>query len=173
MSTLTKISFVFAIILCAFFQNSFAQNSFTQNSASMPRAQNVFVELFGPGLVISANYDTRFGQRRDGLGGRVGVGFLAESGNSILTLPVQVNYLLGKKSKYFEVGLGATFINIGGNDRGYLSLDDVTGTIGTMTFGYRYQPEDGGFHFRAAITPIFNSSAFLPYFAGIGFGYTF
>jgi hypothetical protein len=42
-----------------------------------------------------------------------------------------------------------------------------------MTFGYRYQPVNGGFNFRAGINPIFNSSAFIPYFAGISFGYTF
>ncbi len=169
MSTLTKTSFVFAIILCAFFKNSFAQNS-----AVTTRAQNAFVELGGPGLLLSANYDTRFGQRRDGIGGRAGLGYLSIDDNSILTVPLQVNYLLGKKGKFFEIGLGATIISTSGKgNEDFFSLDDATGAIGTMAFGYRYQPEDGGFNFRAAVTPIFNSTGFMPFFGGISFGYTF
>ena len=169
MSTLTKTTFLFAFIACLFCKPCFAQNS-----AVTTRAQNVFVELGGPGLLLSANYDSRFGNRRDGLGGRLGVGYIAENSNSILTIPLQVNYLLGKRSKYFELGIGATVISTKGSDNGdFLSLDDASGAIGTLTFGYRYQPEDGGFHFRAAINPIFNSSAFFPFFGGIGLGYTF
>jgi hypothetical protein len=169
MSTLTKTTLLFALITCLFCKPSNAQNSAVTN-----RAQNIFVELGGPGLLLSANYDTRFAQRRDGIGGRLGAGYLSLDNNSILTIPLQVNYLLGKKNKYFELGIGYTFINTNGNDNeDYFSLDDASGGLGTMTFGYRYQPEDGGFHFRAAINPIFNSSGFFPFFGGIGLGYTF
>ncbi|WP_342644442.1 hypothetical protein [Mucilaginibacter sp. CSA2-8R] len=169
MSTLTKTFFLFAFILCTFCKHSFAQNSVVTT-----RAQNIFVELGGPGLLLSANYDTRFGLRRDGIGGRAGLGYISLDGNSILTVPLQVNYLLGKKGKYFEIGLGATIINTSGNNHeDFFSIEDATGAIGTMTFGYRYQPEDGGFNFRAAVTPIFNSTGFMPFFGGISFGYTF
>ncbi|WP_158824811.1 hypothetical protein [Mucilaginibacter lacusdianchii] len=137
------------------------------------RAQNIFVELGGPGLLLSLNYDTRFLNRHDGVGGRVGVGYLSIDKNSLLTVPLQINYLLGKNGKYFELGLGATFVKLRGNEDSFLSFDDASSVLGNMTFGYRYQPEDGGFHYRAGLTPLFNKSNFIPYFGSVGFGYTF
>ncbi|MVN89831.1 hypothetical protein GO816_01700 [Mucilaginibacter sp. HME9299] len=140
-----------------------------------PRAQSVYAELAGPGLLFSANYDTRFSKARNGWGARAGAGYLSADNNSILTLPVQINYLLGKQGKYFEVGLGATFVSTKGsnNDDNFFVFDDASTTIGTMTFGYRYQPIDGGFNFRASLNPIFNKSNFIPYYFGLSFGYTF
>jgi len=167
MKTLTQIT-VTALLLSGLFINP----TKAQTDAGA-RAQNVYVELGGPGLLFSANYDTRFGHKRDGLGGRIGAGYIAADNNSLFTLPIQANYLLGKQGKYFEIGLGATFINTHGNQDEFLAFDDASTTIGTMTFGYRYQPVTGGFNFRASINPIFNSSNFIPYFAGISFGYTF
>ena len=165
-------------LLPFFFYHSAKAQSVTHSkadSALYTRAQNVYIELGGPGLLFSANYDTRFSQRRDGIGGRIGLGFIDAGGASVVTLPVQLNYLLGKKDKYFEIGLGATYasFNSGSN---FLSFDTTPVTantvLGTMTFGYRYQPVDGGFNFRASFNPIFDSSNFVPYF-GLSFGYTF
>jgi len=34
------------------------------------------VELGGQGLLLTANYDTRFGNSRNGLGGRAGIGYI-------------------------------------------------------------------------------------------------
>jgi hypothetical protein len=145
------------------------------DSAQNTRAQNVYVELGGPGLLFSANYDTRFSQHRDGLGGRIGLGFIETGGASVVTVPVQLNYLLGKKDKYFEIGLGATYASFNsGSDffsNGSKPLTAST-VLGTMTFGYRYQPVDGGFNFRASFNPIFYSSNFVP-FGGVSVGYTF
>ncbi|WP_345947831.1 hypothetical protein ABDD95_13345 [Mucilaginibacter sp. PAMB04274] len=137
------------------------------------RAQNIFVELGGPGLLLSANYDTRFVNRHDGVGGRLGVGYLSISDNSLLTVPLQINYLLGRNNRYFELGIGATFVSSRGDENDFLSLDNAQNTIGTMTFGYRYQPEEGGFNFRAALNPVFNKHDFFPFFGGVSFGYTF
>jgi hypothetical protein len=163
------------IILLAFGSVAFLIKPSTAQTADLPRAQNVFVELGGPGLLFSANYDTRFENKRDGIGGRIGAGYLAADGTSIFTLPVQANYLLGKDGKYFEIGLGATYIGLSDDydDDEFLSFDNTSAFIGTMTFGYRYQPIGGGFNFRASINPIFNESAFVPYFAGISFGDSF
>jgi hypothetical protein len=148
----------------------------TAPAAATGPAQSIYVELLGPGITLSANYDTRFTNHRDGIGGRVGVGYYS-SGGSIFSLPVQVNYLLGKNGKYFEVGGGATYVSTA---NGY--TDDIISSnyynsgsstvFGTLTFGYRSQPIDGGFNFRANIGPIFNSHNFVPFF-GISFGYTF
>jgi hypothetical protein len=138
------------------------------------RAQNVFVEIGGQGLLFSANYDTRFGNRRDGLGGRVGVGYIAADGTSLATFPLSLNYLLGKGRNFFEIGLGATIASA--KSDGFWFEDDEasgTGTIGTMSFGYRLQPVDSGFSFRGGITPIFTKDFFIPYFFGVSLGYTF
>ncbi|RYZ92477.1 MAG: hypothetical protein EOP47_30305, partial [Sphingobacteriaceae bacterium] len=45
------------------------------DSVKIKRAQSLFAEICGPGLVISANYDTRFNNTRKGLGARVGIGY--------------------------------------------------------------------------------------------------
>ncbi len=149
------------------------------DSSRVARAQNVFVEFGGPGLYFSANYDTRFSKQQAGLGGRIGIGFIADNGSSFTSIPAQLNYLLGKKSKYFEIGIGATFVYF--KDAANVSSDIIyfnttpgghSTVLGTMTFGYRYQPVEGGFSFRASFNPLFNSSNFEPY-AGISFGYSF
>lgn len=131
------------------------------------RAQNIFIELGGQGLVFTANYDTRFRNKRNGIGGRIGIGAIGADGSSILTIPASLNYLLGDGNKFFEVGLGATYL------RG--DLFDSTGStvIGTMSFMYRVQPEKSGFSFRGGFTPIFNKDFFVPYYAGLSLGYTF
>src|SRR5687767_15330605 len=46
-------------------------------------------------------------------------------------------------------------------------------TFGHLHFGYRLQPAKGGFMFRAAIIPIFGDGDFIPYYAGVSFGYRF
>jgi hypothetical protein len=135
-------------------------------------AKNVFVELGGQGLLITANYDTRFTKKRNGIGGRVGIGYLSADDDHITTFPLSLNYLLGKEKHFFEVGLGATIFAT--TDENSLFLDETnSNVIGTMSFSYRVQPVDSGVSFRAGLTPVFNSDFFLPYFAGISLGYTF
>lgn len=132
------------------------------------RAKSVFVELGGPGLA-SVNYDMRFAPKEDGLGFRVGLGGVSIDDESLLFIPLGLNYLLSKdKRNYFEIGAGATVVS--GS-----SYEDETfsTTFGHLSFGYRLQPVNGGFTFRAAVVPIFNSEGFIPYYAGISFGYKF
>lgn len=135
------------------------------------RAQNVFVEIGGQGLLFTANYDTRFSNKRNGLGGRAGIGYMSIDGENVTTAPISVNYLLGKGKHFFEVGLGATFI--GSSDGTAILFENEGAVLGTMSFSYRLQPVDSGFSFRAGFTPIFNSSDFIPYFAGLSLGYSF
>jgi hypothetical protein len=131
-------------------------------------AKAIFVELGGPGLA-SINYDMRLGNRQDGLGFRAGFGGFNVEDVSVLFVPLGLNYLLSKDQKnYFEIGAGITAVS---------AKDGVDGTFGTsfghLNFGYRLQPADGGFLFRAGIVPIFNKDGFIPYYAGISFGYKF
>ncbi len=150
-----------------------ASTSNAQIVAPAKRGQTVFVEVGGQGLLFTANYDTRFSNKRDGLGGRAGIGYMAIDGDNITTIPFSLNYLLGKGKHFFEVGLGATAMIASTNSDILLDNDSDGGVIGTMSFSYRLQPEDSGFSFRAGLTPIFNSRNFMPYYAGISLGYAF
>jgi hypothetical protein len=139
-----------------------------KNGYSQP-ATSVYFELGGPGLA-SFNFDTRFSAKEDGIGGRIGFGGFRIEGSGALFIPVGLNYLLGKDSKnYFELGAGVTpvIISDGTGD------GEFTETFGHLLFGYRMQPVDGGFTFRAFINPIFNGSGFIPYYGGVSFGYKF
>jgi len=131
-------------------------------------AQSVYFELGGPGLA-SFNYDTRFTGREDGIGGRIGVGGFTVDGDGVVFLPIGLNYLLGNDGRhYFELGAGAT--PIFGTSSGDGTFSEL---FGHLVFGYRLQPVNGGFSFRAFICPIFGNGAFIPYYAGLSFGYKF
>ena len=126
---------------------------------------------------MSANYDTRFTHNEDGLGGRIGIGGFVINDDfdgkvSLFTLPVGLNYLLGKDGKnYFEVGAGFTYVHIG--QRSQSESSTLETSFGNFTLGYRLAPARGGFMFKAEITPIFNKNGFVPYYGGIAFGYKF
>jgi hypothetical protein len=127
-------------------------------------AKSFYVELGGPGLA-SINYDMRFAPKEDGLGFRVGLGGFSFWDESFLTVPLGLNYLLSKdKKNYFEIGAGATIVSSSSDGD-----ETLRSTFGHLSFGYRLQPENGGFLFRAAIVPVFNSEGFVPYYAGIAF----
>ena len=160
--------------------------------------RSVFVELGGSGLAYSFNYDFRFDKTRiDTWGMRVGAGGYKMGGDSFFSLPVLVNKLYGKDEQFFELGLGMTFFGVNNESYSYCQSFDANGNcigplvteksdvnfilpvdgspslMGTMNFGYRKIPEDGGFTWRVNLTPIFNNNGFWPLFAGVGFGYAF
>ena len=156
-----KILFVFSAIFFISLNALHAQTA----------AKSVYAEIGGPGLA-SVNFDTRFSKTEGGLGGRIGIGGFKVDDVGLLTIPVGLNYLIGKDSKnYFEIGAGFTYIHLSNNDEDYNG--DFDGSFGHLSFGYRLQPVNGGFTFRAAIVPIFNKDGFVPYYAGISFGYKF
>lgn len=132
-------------------------------------AQSVYAELGGPGLA-SLNFDTRFSKTNGGFGGRIGVGGFSIDGSGLIFLPVGLNYLIGKDNlNYFEIGAGVTPV-FGTGD---ISSSDFSTTFGHVILGYRKQPQDGGFTFRAFVCPVFGSGAFIPYYGGVSFGYKF
>ena len=135
-------------------------------------AKSAYFELGGAGLA-SINYDMRFKNKEDGFGFKVGVGGFSVNGTSALFIPVGLNYLLGKDERnYFEIGAGLTVVSIKDD---FINEDNSTfsSSFGHAYFGYRLQPKNGGFLFRAGITPVFSKDGFIPYWAGISFGYKF
>lgn len=140
-------------------------------SANAQGAKSIYFEIGGPGLA-SFNFDTRFGPKEDGLGGRIGVGGFVIDKESAIFIPIGLNYLLGKDNKnYFEIGGGITPVFISDDLSG--DGDPFSTTFGHVTFGYRMQPQDGGFTFRAFISPVFGNGFFIPYYGGVSFGYKF
>jgi hypothetical protein len=132
----------------------------------------LFLELGGPGLAISLNYDQRFSGGKEGWGYRVGMGYFGDGGNTVFTIPLQVNYLVGSNGKYFEFGGGTTFLNTTGDNTGKTFIfDRITGFIGTATIGVRYEPEKS-LNFRLGFVPIFSNDEII-YAGGFSVGYTF
>lgn len=133
-------------------------------------AKAAYAEIGGPGLA-SINFDSRFAKKEDGFGGRVGIGGFSVEGTSVVTVPIGLNYIVGKDGKnYFEFGAGFTYLSAKNRD---FSSDNFSSSFGNLTLGYRMAPENGGFFFKAEITPVFGNGFFVPYWAGIGFGYKF
>lgn len=146
------------------------------NARAQSPAKAVYFELGGPG-VASLNYDMRFGKTESGIGGRAGIGGFSlgavDNRFTAIFIPLELNYIKSKNDRnYFELGGGITpvlvneSISTGDNER-------FRSTFGHVTIGYRLQPKEGGFFFRAAITPIFNKNFFWPYYGGISLGYKF
>lgn len=170
-----------------------------QAQDSLPSTKSVYVELGGAGLPYSFNYDFRFDKTRmDSWGMRVGAGGYTTGRDSFFSLPVMINRLYGKGPHYFEMGFGVTFFaydeenysyctdwyyDANGNyvcnsygDSNYefiLPVDGSPSLMGTMNFGYRRVPIDGGFTWKVNLNPIFNNNGFWPLYAGVGFGYAF
>jgi len=146
----------------------------TDTAAHIPKAVAAYIEVGGAGLAISGNYDSRFHDQRDGWGYRVGAGFFTSGGNTVFTVPFQINYLTGEHSMHIELGAGTTFMNSTGTNIGNSKweFDKITGFVATATIGFRYQPEHKGLNFRLGFTPILYDEGIIPA-GGVSIGYTF
>lgn len=171
-----KTILLFVTTLVAYFV--FSANLFAQetNDASRVARSSTYIEVGGPGLITSFNYDLRIRNVNDGLGVRLGVGGFMIDGDGLFAVPAQLNYLSGKRGKYFEVGAGITYCSSSGT----IFMTDTetdSNVIGTLTFGYRYQPNKGGVNFRVGLSPIFGNNDdggyFIPYLPYLSLGYTF
>jgi len=143
----------------------------------------IYVDLLGPGLFYSVNYDRVL---TDDLSARIGFSYLSLGASasdgagttvsesfSYWAVPLTVSYLgIGSPNNMFEVGGGGVLLDVKGS--GLVDAEgenvDAQGNIDTMLFGltalagYRHQPADGGFVFRVGVSPVmvFNSG-FLPW----------
>ena len=164
----------FAIITFSLFASANAQYGKEEATATSP-AKSIYFELGPPGLA-SINYDMRLQKKEDGLGFRVGVGGFSIDGTSAIFIPFGLNYLMGKDQRnYFELGAGATIVSI--KERNYFNgtsgSDNFSSSFGHIYMGYRLQPKNGGFTFKAGITPVFGKGFFIPYLPAVAFGYKF
>jgi hypothetical protein len=159
------------------------------------QASSVFFEIGGQGLGASLNYDLRLNPfNANSIGLRIGAGGF-KGQDTFFSIPIGINKLIGSGQSYFDLGLGATYLNNQGSkincatgyydskgdyicsdpiiDYGIYSLpiDKKSSVVGTLNFGYRKIPKYGGFTWRISLTPLFNFEKFNPFFGGIGIGY--
>jgi hypothetical protein len=132
----------------------------------------VYLECGGQGVLYSVNYDYRFTKF---FAGRVGFThftipsfFIADL--TLTGFPVMGEFLLGGVDHFFEIGLGV--IPVIGETSFSVFSSSKSGVIGTAHIGYRYQPADGGFLFRASI-PAFFTDKGGKIWGGVSFGYAF
>ena len=134
--------------------------------------QAVYFLLGGSGPLLSVQYDRRFQKRVNGAGFAAGIGFYGESGASILSIAVSLNYLIGRNSHFLELAGGTTFVTANVNDFFYDENTNESGFIFHLNAGYRYQPTKGGFFFRGGISPLFYKGEYATSFY-LGFGHNF
>lgn len=180
------------LCLLLFVSTFILSQNFTPDAKTSIGKSSFIAELGGPGIVFSANFDTRFTQSRLGFGGRIGIGFVSAYDDyydpttgmyyggdqqSAITFPAQVNYIFGKNNSphSFEIGGGITYVtkklNIMNFDY-YNNKDHRTQLFGTFSFMYRRQPVNGGFSWRAGFTPLVGKGL-IQAFAAASVGYNF
>ena len=162
----TKFFILLIILFCNLSSYSQENKIITANQ----RAQCVFGEFGGNGLMFSANYDLRFTKKQNGFGARAGLGFFITIFGGGLTVPIGINYLAGKRSHYLEAGLGATILTL---ESFTLFGEDVnTSAVAFVpSVGYRYQPLQNGFTGRIFVSPFISDGSV--FWAGVSAGYKF
>ena len=157
----------------------------TTTTSKIPGRTAFYAELGGPGILFSANIDSRFKSSPFGWGFRAGLGFVTAdeeiSGpngieyetRSVITVPAQINYIFGKQTSVhtFEVGAGLTYVAKELDILNYYD-DNKSNFFGTASFMDRRQPKDGGFMWRIGFTPLIASGYIQPSGA-VGVGYSF
>ena len=158
---MTTNSFIMSVLLSVFIvAASQAQSSKT-----------LYFEALGNGVVYSINYDWRFKPGSDGIGARIGFGGIYAQKDVVITLPVMVNYLIGKNGHFLELGAGGGFYRFPDNIVGDYDWEAVVGA--TFSVKYRWQSPKGGLMFTVGWTPLFSNELTHPYWMGISFGHAF
>ena len=166
------------------------------------QTRNISAEVLGASQLAGISYDARFAGN-SGFGYRVGLGyglgiqsllFFGKQDVHGVSVPVEINYLLGKKRSHLELGFGmnnglyrvhvktSAIIATGedGNTYEIPAIDEVNYTWGYFFFGdigYRFQPENG-FTFRIGLSPSFSfnsqhavQKSWLTPYVGLGWAF--
>jgi hypothetical protein len=136
--------------------------------------QAAYFELGGSAVVPSINYERRL---RGDWHGRVGfsvvTGETSEDTETTFVVPLTVSSVNRPEANHhLELGGGFTLVT-GDSQDFWETVDDdeqVSNVFLTGIAGYRYQRPQGGFQFRAVLTPIIGSGVAAPWF-GVSFGY--
>lgn len=133
----------------------------------------VYTELGGMGYLYTLNYDFR---PIEHLAIRVGFEVLpipwSERFAFCLLAPLSMYALLGSDGHYVELGIGYWGM-LAVDGAGFHTDNDAHFIVPQL--GYRFQPLDRGFFFRATFTPLIRINDLDDWqpMAGLSFGYTF
>lgn len=149
----------------------------------------VAIEILGSGGIYSINYDFRFNKDiPDKWGLRTGIEYLPiktvnYSGDilkySTLLFPFMLNYLLGNKNSFLELGLGAVYVFKWKNGKLLAPGHEyfirtinrrIPNIYGAFSAGYRHQSIKGKLMWGISATPLIGNSFILPNI-GIKIGY--
>ncbi|MBD1206986.1 MAG: hypothetical protein H9535_01035 [Ignavibacteria bacterium] len=166
-------------------QYATAQESTNANvhiEATAPRTiNNAYIELLGAGVLGSVNYEYIFSEM---FGFRIGCLPMAGSFNLFvldrsynrlgMIMPIGLFALIGSGNDKLEISYSLPFI-VNTNQYGV----DMQIFPQLPSLGYRYQPAQGGFLFRATAMAFPPKSVIAPYsdfiipFIGLSFGWSF
>ncbi|HEV7330247.1 MAG TPA: hypothetical protein VGN63_04345 [Flavisolibacter sp.] len=136
--------------------------------ASPPQA--AYLQFGGSGPVWSIQYDRRFRPKRNGAGFAAGVGYWGSQGVNAVSIPVSLNYLIGKQKHFLELAGGTTFLT--GTVEFYGEASEGSGFVHHLSAGYRLQPLNKGLFLRAGLSPLFfGSESVLGFYLGVGAGF--
>lgn len=119
-------------------------------SLAQRSAKNVYVELGG--ITIAAIYDTRISNSNKGLGARAGLGLVIDRHSARYVLPVGLNYLAGSRKNFLELGAGVMYVYFREASRdSWFNFTKENFLLPYGWIGYKYQPLQKGFTFRAGL----------------------
>lgn len=138
--------------------------SYAQVSEKPIRKNSLYLELGGSSMLYSFNYDRLIPLSRSikltvGAGMEYVTQLTVNEVNygAAYCITPSANLLFGSSSHHLETGVSV------------FTHTSSSTLIPALRLGYRYQPRNGGFLFRAGLTPLFG---FIPW-GGVSFGYTF
>jgi len=158
---------------------------FSQEEKYSKHGSQIQMEILGSGGQFSFHFESRFKKRVDGFGYTVGFGVapydLEETCNDggFVTIPVGLNYLLGKKVHMLEMGAGMVLKIFGGGTKVYCpAIDDNFFENGDPVYfysllGYRYQPASKRLSWRVFVSPLFQKDFPVKFWGGAGVGLKF
>lgn len=138
--------------------------------------QAIFLEALGSGGIFSINYDRRLEYGNGGIGARIGIGLgtgyeiNADDYNRRVSVPLMINYILGRRRSGLETGIGIIpeyALN--------KPIDEKRmNAWGNLNVGYRFQSIRKGLMVRAIWSPLLSFDGSLdPSWAGVSVGYSF
>ncbi len=180
-----KSPLLFAIIFGIIFSANAQFKNETSNFNSFQKS--ITFDITGKSITRGLKFDMRLKRgQRHGYGIKVGLATfsadriesLGRNNIPVISSPIEVNYIFGKKRHGFVTGIGAipTFASsafereINGSTLEGESLDLVGGFL---TLGYRFTPLKKGITVQVNHTPTFFKDGINNTFTGISIGYAF
>lgn len=122
----------------------------TQETSATTKAHVVrnsfYVEILGPGLLYSVNYDCVLGP----FAARIGLMYMPP----FSAIPVTLSYLVGSGRDMLELGVGLTYMPVVAYDclnSNESSCSSESETLFGPLLGYRLEPVVGGLFFHAGV----------------------